>query len=62
MRGHDRLADTTAYLLAGGLAELLLAWRDGTIGSDLEELIDDCAALFVAAGEAAVEMTARRGN
>ena len=62
VRGHERLADTTAYLLAGGMAELLLAWRDGTIGSSLEELIDDCAALFVAAGEAAVEMTARRGN
>jgi AcrR family transcriptional regulator len=61
VRGHDRLAETTAYLLAGGLAELLLAWRDGTIDSTLEELIDDCAALFVAAGEAAVGMTARRG-
>jgi AcrR family transcriptional regulator len=55
--GHDRLADTTAYLLAGGLAELLLAWRDGTIDSTLEELIDDCAELFVAAGDAAVRMT-----
>ena len=62
VRGHERLADTTAYLLAGGMAELLLAWRDGTIGSSLEELIDDCAALFVVAGEAAVEMTARRGD
>ncbi len=63
VRGHDRLADTTAYLLAGGLAELLLAWRYGTINSTLEELIDDCAALFVAAGEAAVGMTSgRKGN
>lgn len=62
VRGHDRLADTTAYMLAGGLAELLLAWHDGTIDSTLDELIDDCAALFVAAGEAAVEMTAGRGG
>jgi hypothetical protein len=44
-------------MLAGGLAELLLAWRDGTIDSTLEELIDDCAVLFAAAGEAAVGMT-----
>jgi AcrR family transcriptional regulator len=57
VRGHARLANTTAYMLAGGLAELLLAWRDGTIDSTLEELIDDCAGLFVAAGEAAVGMT-----
>jgi AcrR family transcriptional regulator len=56
IRGHDRLADTTAYMLAGGLAELLLAWRDGTIQSSVEELIDDCTMLFVATGEAAVGM------
>jgi AcrR family transcriptional regulator len=62
VRGHNGLADTTAYLLAGGLAELLLAWHDGTIDSTVEELIDDCAALFVAAGEAAVEMTGSRGG
>ncbi len=60
IRGHDRLADTTAYMLAGGLAELLLAWRDGTIESSVEELVDDCTALFVATGEAAVGMAGRR--
>jgi hypothetical protein len=62
VRGHARLANTTAYMLAGGLAELVLAWRDGGIESSLEELIDDCAALFVAAGEAAVGMTAKSGR
>jgi AcrR family transcriptional regulator len=56
IRDQDRLADTTAYLLAGGMAELLLAWRDGTIASTVEDLIDDCTALFVATGEAAVGM------
>ncbi len=59
LTGNDRLADTTAYLLAGGLAELLLAWRDGTIDSTLEQLIDDCTELFVATGEAAVVMAGR---
>ena len=57
--GNDHLADTTAYMLAGGLAELLLAWHDGTIDSTLEQLIDDCTELFVATGEAAVAMAER---
>lgn len=61
VEGNDHLADTTAYLLVGGLAELLLAWSDGTIDSTLEELIEDCTALFVASGEAAVGMTTGRG-
>jgi AcrR family transcriptional regulator len=59
IRGQKRLADTTAYLLAGGMAELLLAWRDGTIKSSVDELIEDCTALFVATGEAAVGMAGR---
>ncbi len=56
LRGNERLADTTAYMLAGGLAELLLAWHDGTINSTPEQLIKDCTELFVATGEAAVRM------
>lgn len=59
LEGNDRLADTTAYLLAGGLAELLLAWRDGTIDSTLEQVIEDCTELFVATGETAVVMAGR---
>jgi len=59
VRGNERLADTTAYMLAGGLAELMLAWRDGTIDSTLEQLIEDCTELFVATGEAAVGMAGR---
>ncbi len=59
VRGNERLADTTAYMLAGGLAELLLAWRDGTIDSTLEQLIEDCTQLFVATGEAALGMAGR---
>lgn len=59
LRGNERLADTTAYMLAGGLAELLLAWRDGTLNTTLEQLIDDYTELFVATGEAAVRMAGR---
>ncbi len=60
IRNKQRLADTTAYLLAGGLAELLLAWLGGAIDGSVDELIDDCTALFVATGEAAVGMAGGR--
>jgi AcrR family transcriptional regulator len=44
----DRLVDTTATLLAGGIAELLVAWMDGVLEVGRDELIEDCAALFMA--------------
>jgi AcrR family transcriptional regulator len=57
----DRLVDTTALMLVGGLAETLLAWLDGTLRSTREELIEDCTDLFVATGEAAVGLVRGRG-
>jgi AcrR family transcriptional regulator len=60
-KGGDRLVDTTALMLVGGLAETLLAWLDGTLHATQAELIEDCADLFVAAGEAAVGLVRGRG-
>jgi AcrR family transcriptional regulator len=57
----DPLVELTALMLAGGLAESLLAWLDGTLAVTHEELIEDCTDLFVATGEAAVALARRRG-
>lgn len=60
--GSDRLVDTTALLLAGGLAELFIAWLDGDLESTRDELVDDCGALLAATGEAAVALARRRAQ
>jgi AcrR family transcriptional regulator len=59
-RDADRLVETTALLLAGGLGQLLMAWLDGDLASTRDELVDDVAALFAATGEAAAEIARRR--
>jgi AcrR family transcriptional regulator len=56
----DPLVETTALMLAGGLAETLLAWLDGTLHITRAQLIDDCAELFVAAGDGALELVRAR--
>ena len=50
------LADTTALMLVGGLAETLLAWLGGALRVTREQLIDDCTELFVVMGEGASGM------
>jgi AcrR family transcriptional regulator len=44
-------AATVATMLAGGLAQTLLDWSEGRLARSREQLIDECAAVFVAAGE-----------
>jgi AcrR family transcriptional regulator len=56
----DPLVEITALMLAGGLAETLLAWLDGTLRVSREQLIDDCADLFEAMGEAVVRLVGKR--
>ncbi|HWF53980.1 MAG TPA: TetR/AcrR family transcriptional regulator [Solirubrobacteraceae bacterium] len=58
--GHDPLMQTTALTLVGGLAEALLAWLDGSLRTTAEQLVEDCAELFVATGEAAVALARSR--
>ena len=58
----DRLVDVTATLLAGGIAELLVAWMDGRLQVGRDELVDDCAALFMATVEGAGRIGAARSG
>ena len=50
----------TSFLVAGGMAELLVAWTRGELTSTREELIEDAAELLGAIGEAAARTAARR--
>jgi AcrR family transcriptional regulator len=57
---QDALLRTTALMLVGGLAETLLAWLDGSLETSAERLVEDCSELFVASGQAAVELARAR--
>jgi AcrR family transcriptional regulator len=58
----DTLVDITAALLAGGIAELLIAWLDGAIAASRDELVDDCTALFMVTAQGAVTLGRRRAT
>jgi AcrR family transcriptional regulator len=57
---RDRLIELSSLMLVGGLAEAFAAWLDGTVPVTEEQLIEDCTALFVAAGETAARLVGRR--
>ena len=54
------LADTTALMLVGGLAETILSWLDGTLLITREQLVEDCTDLFVVTGEGALALLRQR--
>lgn len=58
----DRIIEATSLLLAGGLAELVMAWLAGELEATREELVEDCAALVAATGEAAIAIARRRAG
>jgi AcrR family transcriptional regulator len=58
----DTLVDITAALLAGGIAELLIAWLDGAIAATRDELVEDCTALFMITAEGAAALGRRRAT
>jgi AcrR family transcriptional regulator len=58
--GGNGMVELTSFLLVGGLAEALVAWLGGELETTREQLIDDCTDLFVATGEAAVELARKR--
>ena len=58
----DTLVELTASLLAGGIAELLIAWLDGSIGVTRDELVEDCAALFMVTAEGAAAIARERAS
>lgn len=56
----NTLVEITASLLAGGIAELLIAWLDGAIDATRDELVADCAALFMVTAEGAAAIGRER--
>jgi AcrR family transcriptional regulator len=56
----DRLVELSALMLVGGLSEAFAAWLDGEVPATVQELIDDCTALFVAVGETAARLSLNR--
>lgn len=51
-----------AAVLVGGAGELIVAWLDGRIDVDRDQLVDDATELFLAMGEAAARLAARRAR
>jgi AcrR family transcriptional regulator len=58
--GSDHLVETASFLIAGGMAELLLAFVRGELSSSREELIEDAVALLGAIGEGAAQIASSR--
>lgn len=46
MQPTDRLLETAAHLLAGGIAEVLTAWHTGALERTIDELIDEAATII----------------
>jgi AcrR family transcriptional regulator len=59
-RRGERIGMITAAILVGGAAELVAAWLDGRIDVSPEQLVDDATELFLAMGDAAATLAARR--
>ncbi len=49
-----------AAVLVGGAGELIVSWLDGRIEISREQLVDDATEVFLAIGEAAARLAARR--
>jgi AcrR family transcriptional regulator len=60
--GEDTLVSTTALMLAGGLAQTLLAWVEGSLPGSREQIVEDCTAVFEAAGDGAVAVARARAQ
>jgi AcrR family transcriptional regulator len=56
----DPVIDLAALLLIGGMTETLITWLNGALDISREQLIDDCADLFVATGQAAISLAGAR--
>ena len=58
----EHIGRVGAAVLVGGFGELLVAWLDGRIDVTREQLIEDATALFLAVGDAASGIAARRAS
>jgi hypothetical protein len=52
----ERVASVGAAVAVGGLSELILAWLEGRIHIEIEQLVDDAVAMFLAIGETAARI------
>ena len=58
----EQIGRVGAAILVGGTSELVVAWLDGRIDVSRDQLVDDATALFLAVGEAAAAVAARRAR
>jgi AcrR family transcriptional regulator len=58
----EQIGRVSAAILTGGFSELLMAWLDGRIHVTREQLVDDATELFLALGDAAAAIAARRAR
>jgi AcrR family transcriptional regulator len=56
----DPLAEVTAGMLVGGMANVIVTWLDGEIDLDRERLVEDLTELFVSTGDGAAAIARRR--
>ena len=62
MAPGEQIGRLTAAILVGGFSELLVAWLDGRIEVGRDQLVDDATVLFLALGDAAAAVAARRSG
>ena len=55
----DKLLSTTAYMLAGGLSQILIAWQNGSIDVTVDELVDQATAMVMGTSRAAGRIARR---
>jgi AcrR family transcriptional regulator len=58
----EQIGRMAAAVLVGGFSELLVAWLDGRIDVDRQQLIDDASELFLTLVETAAAISARRAS
>lgn len=56
----EAIGRVTAAILVGGAGELVVAWLDGRLEVSRRRLVDDATELFIALGDAAATIAARR--
>ncbi|HWF55232.1 MAG TPA: hypothetical protein VG223_11415 [Solirubrobacteraceae bacterium] len=59
---RDPHLDLAGALLVGGTRQAVLEWIDGLLHDDIEQFIDDLAALWLAVGDDAAERTRSRSG
>lgn len=56
----EHIGRVTAAIIVGGASEVVMAWLDGRIDAPRRQLVDDATALFLALGDTAATLAARR--